>query len=121
MRVEKFKIIEFIRQLILIVDTRLENFPKKEIEIKNRIKINSYDILELAYKANSMEDINEKIKLIFDILAKVKVMDFLLNLASDKNLISHKQYIKLATRLDDIARYSIGWINSLKSAKSKNN
>ena len=29
----------------------MENFPKKEIELKNRIKMNSYDILEICYQA----------------------------------------------------------------------
>lgn len=29
MRVEKFKIIQFIRELILVVDKEMDNFPKK--------------------------------------------------------------------------------------------
>ena len=38
MRDEKFKVIDFIRKLILAVDKELDNFPKKEIEIKNRVR-----------------------------------------------------------------------------------
>lgn len=57
MRTEKFKVIEFIRQLLIMIDKELENFPKKEIELKNRIKTNSFDILELSYEANSIEDV----------------------------------------------------------------
>ena len=60
MKVEKFKVIDYIRQLLIMVDVELENFPKKDIELKNRIKNNSYDILELAYQANSLEDIRRK-------------------------------------------------------------
>ena len=52
MKEEKFKVINFIRELIVYTDTYLENFPKKDIEIKNRIKNLSYDLLEIAYKAN---------------------------------------------------------------------
>ena len=52
MKDEKFKVIDFIRKLIIRIDTELANFPKKEIEIKNRIRTNTYDILELAYLAN---------------------------------------------------------------------
>ena len=44
MKEEKFKVINFIRELILLIDSKMENFPKKEIELKNRIKMNSYDI-----------------------------------------------------------------------------
>ena len=53
MKEEKFKVIQFIRELILRVDTELDNFPKKDIEIKNRIRTATYDLLELAYESNS--------------------------------------------------------------------
>ena len=52
MKEEKFKIIQFIRELIVTIDNELDNFPKKDIELKNRIRNSSYDILELAYQAN---------------------------------------------------------------------
>ena len=50
MQTEKFKILQFIRELIITIDKEMENFPKKDIELKNRIRINSYDILEIAMK-----------------------------------------------------------------------
>ena len=39
MKEEKFKVINFIREFILLIESKMENFPKKEIELKNRIKI----------------------------------------------------------------------------------
>ena len=39
MRTEKFKVIEFIRQLIIAVDKELINFPKKENELKKQNKV----------------------------------------------------------------------------------
>lgn len=51
MKEEKFKVINFIRELILLIDSKMENFSKKEIELKNRIKMNSYDILKICYQA----------------------------------------------------------------------
>lgn len=121
MRNEKFKIIDFIRQLIVSVDTELENFPNKELELKRRISNNSYDILEIAYKANSIQDIKEKVSLLNAILAKIKVIDFLLNLANDKQLITKKKYVKLAERIDDITKYTCGWMNSLTKNEMKQN
>ena len=56
MNKEKFKIIQFIRELIVYIDNSMENFPKKDIELKNRIRNNSYDLLEIAYEANAVED-----------------------------------------------------------------
>ena len=52
MKEEKFKIINFIRDLIVYMDTHLENFPRKDMEIKAKLKEESYNLLELAYKAN---------------------------------------------------------------------
>lgn len=41
MKQEKFKVINFIRELIVTIDKELSNFPKKDIELKNRIR-NTY-------------------------------------------------------------------------------
>ena len=64
MKEEKFKIIQYIRELILNIDNNLDNFPKKDIELKNRIRNSSYDLLEIAYEANTIREKDEKPKLI---------------------------------------------------------
>lgn len=60
MKEEKFQVINFIRKLILEIDKELSNFPKKDIELKNRIRNTSYNLLELSYEANTTS--NEKNK-----------------------------------------------------------
>lgn len=112
MKEEKFKVINFIRELIIYIDKYLNNFPKKDIEIKNRIKNLSYDLLELAYKANISEE--NKIKYINEMIAKIKVLDFFINLCYDKEIINMKRYTKFGEKLDDILKYSIGWQKSIK-------
>ena len=119
MRTEKFKIIEFIRQSIIAIDKEMENFPKKDNELKSRIRSNSYDILELIYEANSSQNVELKISLIQKILAKVKVIDFLLNLSYDREIITSKKYLKLANRIDDITKYATGWLNSMANSNNK--
>ena len=89
MQQEKFKVIGFIRDLINNVDKNLENFPKKDIEIKNRIRNASYDLLELAYEANTTEEITAKISIINKCIAKAKVIDFLVNLSYEKQIINN--------------------------------
>ena len=74
---EKFKVIQFIRELIIYIDKSLENFPKKDIELKNRLRNNSYDLLELAYLANTTKNIDKKIGKLEEIISKIKVIDFL--------------------------------------------
>ena len=73
MKEEKFKIIQYIRELIINIDENLDNFPKKDIEIKNRIRNASYDILEVAYMANTAKE--KKIDLLYKLIAKLKVVD----------------------------------------------
>lgn len=110
MREEKFKIIEFIRNLILQIDKELDNFPKKDIEIKNRIRNNSYELLELCYEANATSSLENRVRLLEKSIAKIKIIDFLLNLSYDKQLISNKKYLKLGLRMDDIIKYISGWL-----------
>ena len=109
MKEEKFKVINFIRELIVYIDKNLENFPRKDIEIKNRMRNISYDLLEISYMAN-VKKINKEIYMEQII---VKVLDFLLNLCYDKQIINYKRYVKFGEKLDDIMKYTIGWKNSI--------
>ncbi len=113
MKNEKFKVIQFIRELILMIDKYMENFPKKEIELRNRIRYNSYDVLEITYEANCAIDIEYKKRLLEKAIAKIKIIDFLLNLSYDKKIINEKQYTKFGDKMDNIIKYITGWINSL--------
>ena len=113
MKEEKFKVINFIRELIIYLDKYLDNFPKKDIEIKSQLRNSSYKMLELAYKANIKNVDN--IEYINDIIVQVKVVDFLLNLCYDKQIINLKRYTKFGEKLDDILKYSIGWQKSILS------
>lgn len=117
MKEEKFKVINYIRELIINIDNNLDNFPKKDIEIKNRIRNISYDILELAYRVNVSKSAN-KIDIIDEIVAKIKVIDFLLNMCYDKQIINSKRYVKFGESLDNILKYLIGWRKSIEKGHS---
>ena len=118
MKQEKFQVINFIRELIIHIDNNLDNFPKKDIELKNRIRNNSYDLLEIVYKANNIENQQEKIRLLEEIIAKIKVIDFLLNLCYDKKIINSKRYVKFGEKMDDILKYTMGWRKTIISGHS---
>lgn len=114
MKEEKFQVINYIRNLIIVIDKELSNFPKKDIEIKNRIRSNSYDLLELCYEANITSSAENKKRLLEKVIAKIKILDFLFNLCYDKMIINNKKYIKLGNRMEDIIKYANGWIKSIK-------
>ena len=111
---EKFKVIQFIRELIIYIDKSLENFPKKDIELKNRLRNNSYDLLELAYLANTTKNIDKKKEILEKIISRIKVIDFLLNLCYEKEIINGKRYLKFGSKMEDILKYTLGWIKSIK-------
>lgn len=111
MKEEKFQVINFIRELVVYIDKHMENFPRKEIEIKNRIRNTSYDLLEVAYMANITSQNKEFY--IEQIIVKVKIIDFLLNICYDKQIINYKRYVKFGEKLDDILKYTIGWKKSI--------
>ena len=70
MKEEKFKVIKFIRELIIEIDKELTNFPKKDIELKNRIRINSYDLLEISYEANVTNNVENKKILLYKLFIR---------------------------------------------------
>lgn len=113
MQKDKFKVINFIRELLVNIDKNLDNFPKKDIEIKNRIRNISYDLLEYVYEANSIENKTDIIALIDKSIAKVKVIDFLINLSYDKQIINNKRYLKFGEAMDEIIKYLVGWKKSI--------
>lgn len=113
MKQEKFKIIQFIRELILCVDQNLDNFPKKDIELKNRIRNISYDLLEIAYEANTTSKKEKKIDLLEKLVSKLKILDFLLNICYEKMIINSKKFTKFGEKIDDIAKFTVGWIKTI--------
>lgn len=115
MKEEKFKVIQFIREFILRIEKELDNFPRKDIEIKNRIRDNSYSLLELAYEANLTKNPEHKILLLEKSIAKIKLIDFLINLSYERKIISNGKYVKLGMKLDDIIKYTSGWLKGIST------
>ena len=118
---EKFKSIQFIRELIIYLENMLENFPKKDMEISRSIKLESYEMLKLAYSANITSDLERRKRDLEQIIVRVKLLDFFVNLSYDKKIINQKKYLKVGTRLDDIIKYVTGWLNATISAEKNEN
>ena len=43
-----------------------------------------------------------------------------MNLSYDREIINSKKYLKLANRIDDIVKYTTGWLNSMINSNTKN-
>ena len=120
MKEEKFKAIQFIRELIIYLDNMLEGFPKKDLEIKRTIREESYSMLKIAYLANVTSNLNYRRENLEKVIVKVKLIDFLVNLSYDKKIINQKKYLKVGQRLDDISKYITGWMKTTIEQINKN-
>lgn len=114
MKYEKFKVANLIKELAVYIDNNLNNFPKKEIELKHKIKETSYNLLLIIYEANTITDLKLKIELQERAIALIKYLDFLVNLCYDKQIINGKKYVKFGEKLDIIIRYITAWSNTTK-------
>lgn len=119
MKYEKFKIVNLIKEFIVNIDNNLTNFPKKEIELKHRIKETTYDLLLIAYEGNTTTNIERKTELQEKAIAKVKYLDFLINLCYYRQIINGKKYVKFGEKLECILRYIFAWKNA--TLKTENN
>ena len=97
----------------------LENFPKKDLEISKLIKEESYQMLKYAYLANTTSDLKYRQRNLEEIIARVKLLDFFVNISFDKKVINQKKYLKVGQRLDDIIRYVTGWLNATIESEKK--
>ena len=121
MKKDKFKLLNLIKELIVNIENNLKNFPKKEIELKHKIRDTSYNLLLLSYEANNTSDVNRRIELQEKCLAYIKYIDFMFNLCYDKEIINGNKYIKFGEKLDTIARYVVAWRNTTKPNKQVSN
>jgi len=112
MKVEKFKIANLIKELALNIDKNLTNFPKKEIELKHKIKEANYNLLLIVYEANTTTNNSRRVELQEKAIAIIKYLDFLINMCYDKQIINSKKYLKFGEKLDMIIRYIVAWKNS---------
>lgn len=112
MKYEKFKIVNMIKDLIINIDNNLVNFPKKELELKKKIKETAYNLLLIVYEGNVTTNLERRIEIQEKAIAHIKYLDFLINVCYDKQIINGKKYIKFGEKLDDIIRYIVAWRNS---------
>ena len=65
------------------------------------------------YLANTTRNIKKKSELLEEVVSKIKIIDFLLNLCYEKEIINSKKYMKFDLKMDDILKYTLGWIKTI--------
>lgn len=108
---DNFRIIINIKKFIYYIKKTVLNFPNNEKVLKDNIIKTLYEILELSYYANELED---RINIQCSILAKIKMINYYLQESCDKKFISLKKLSVSGEFLLNITKGVYGWINSEK-------
>ena len=102
---EKFIIARAARKTLRYIEKNTENFPNKYIVLRNRIIDSCYDILESIYRANVFQDINDK----KEIIVKIQMLNFYLEEAYNKGILSHKKLINYGNYLLELDKMTRAW------------
>ncbi len=111
---DKLMIADSIKKMITRLDTVVVNFPRSEYVLRDNIMKTCYEMLELVYLANTIND-DSRIMYQRQVIAKIKMIDFYLKISMDKKYLSYKKYVKLGNFLINISKELYGWLNYEKS------
>ena len=94
-----------VRKTITYVEKNIYNFPNEYKVLKERIINSCYDILENVYRANVDQDVKTK----WQVLVQIKVLNFYLKQALDKELITKKKFLSYGNHLLEIHNMISSW------------
>lgn len=95
-----------VRKTIRYIEKNIDNFPNNFIVLKNRIIECCYNILEYTYRANIFQDINDK----KEIVVKIGMLNFYLEEALNKKLISKKRFESYINHIMEIDKMVRSWL-----------
>ena len=100
-----------VRKTIEYVEKNIYNFPNEYKVLKERIINSCYDILENVYRAN----VNQKREYKDEVLVQIRMLNFYLKQALDKELISKKKFLSYGRHLEQIHNMVYSWCGYEKS------
>ncbi len=106
---DRFKLITKCKEFIVFINEIIINYPRKEFILKDRIINTSYDLLELIFITNLIEEKLDNQKLM---LSKISMIDFYLEESYHKLCISEKKLNKGCRQLEEMQKMIYGWVKS---------
>ncbi len=110
---DRFKLVTKCKDFIVFVNEIIINYPRREFILKDRIVNTSYDLLELIFLANLLE--NNRLDKQKTMLTKISMLDFYLEESYHKKCISEKKLNKGCRQLEEMQKMIYGWVNSDES------
>ena len=102
----EFLIVKNIKEFIVSLDNFLNNYPRKEYELRNRLVNTSYDLLELVYRSNYKKDYLDRI------FSLISMLDFYLELSFKKKIINEKRVMNMSNKLLIVNKMVYKWYES---------
>ena len=94
-----------VRKTIEYIEKNIYNFPNSHKVLKDRIINACYDILENVYRAN----INQEKHYKYEVLVQIKMLNYFLKQALDKELITKKKFLSYGKHLLEIHNMVSSW------------
>lgn len=104
---ERLLIASSTRKTIRYIERNVSNFPNKYYVLKNKIIESCYSILENIYRANIFQDKSDK----KEIIVHINMLNFYLEEALRKELISPKKFESYVKHLIEIDKMTRSWLN----------
>lgn len=111
---ERLMIASSTRKTIRYIERTIINIPNKHMVLKNKIIESCYSILENIYRANIFQDIEDK----KEIIVNINMLNFYLEEALRKELITYKKFESYVNHLLEIDKMTRSWFLYEKSKQS---
>ena len=109
---EKFLIIKNIKKFILVLESLLVTFPKKDTFSKDRVYNDALELIEYVTLANYEKRKDMKVTYQIKALGKINKLDFYLERAYKLKYISEKQLLSKADEVGKINKMIYAWCNN---------
>lgn len=101
-----------IKDLIIELDKMVVNIPNRERVLKDNITKDSYLLLEYILISNLTNKYNKTFINKVNILCKLSMIDFYLELSYKNKYISYKEMSNMTSYLLEIKKLTYGWLKS---------
>lgn len=107
-----FLILKQSKILLKTITIYVDNLPRKEYILKDKIITNCYDIVELVLYVSNIENKKDTQAII---MSKISAMDFYIEICFDKSYISENIFNKITKDLLKLYKMIYGWCYGSKS------
>lgn len=109
-----FSLLNNTKKTTFYINRLLVNYPNKERVLIDSIEQNMYSLIELifSYNINTIQRIKEKY--LKDIIVKLSMLDYYMNISYEKKIISKKQFTSCSNFIVEIRKITYGILRNQK-------